>query len=53
MLKRPMYSYGKSEPWGFCRCHQMVDVTRRGKCVEPKHTRGGFNVPHDKKRRGR
>ena len=44
---------GHPNPRAFARCLQMVDVTRRGKCAERKHTRGGFHVPQVKKRRGR
>ncbi len=31
----------------------MVDLASHGKCVQRKHTRGGFNVPHQEKPRGR
>ena len=40
-------------PRASCYCPRMVDVARHGKCVRRKHTRGGLNVPHEKKPRAR
>ena len=46
----PLGAHRGFEPSHLLPLPEMVDVARHGKCVKRKHTRGGFNVPQEKKR---